>query len=398
MILSTCPFFVRIDLLASDLALNNVDNFISEDGEMNHNKICHGGCDHMSFVGRYQSGPWANGKIYREKEFADRLNAELSDFVKWCAPSEDEKYVRMWTAFRYTQEIEFAFPGATVCLHGSSATNTYLITSDIDLVVFVDTSNPVQTLIRIKQILDEKELIISGKVIANARVPIIMAIDTITKLPIDISISNAGGVMTAKRMRKYLDTYPHLTGLTYFLKMFVKLNHLDKPFEGGFGSCELMHICIFVIQRHPDKSTLAELVIKLLELIGEELNPFLAGLSITGRPHFISKMDRMVFLDDIPQALVVEDSANPKNIMGIHASKSIEFSDRCKSVLRIMSLSDSSRVSPLSIVFPSVDLFSERRAEMSVIASSIRSGGFKSPTCVRSRSDSELKARRKNDV
>ena len=335
---------------------------------------------------RYQAGPWAGGKMYTEDDFVERLDEELRDFVEWVKPTEDERYVRKFTAVKYIREIEAVFPGSTVCLHGSSAAGSYLVTSDIDLVVFVGSSNPVQVLARMKQVFDAKGMISSGKVIAGARVPILAAIDRVTQLPIDVSVSNVGGVMMVMRMRSYLAKYPQLAAMGYFPKMFVKLNHLDKPFDGGFGSCELMHICVFVIQMHPEKSKVAELILELLKLIGEDLNFFLAGLSITGHPHYISKIDRSVFLDDIPQALVVEDSTDPRNVMGTHSSKAIELSQRFKSISKIMALSNGARVSALSTVFPNVDEFTARKADMSRIAAEMRS------TCVSGDKQQPLRA------
>ncbi|OHT12204.1 Nucleotidyltransferase domain containing protein [Tritrichomonas foetus] len=347
-----------------------------------------------TFPRSFISGPWTpEGKVYNDEDPYDRLDCELNDLFNWLVPTQAENFLRKSTIIRYTNFIETIIPNSRVVVQGSSATDTFLTNSDIDLIVFIDKiskqANKLSTdknknekifrtrpvfdsnydLTILTQILNEltrARMINDGKLIKSARVPIVKARDRYFGFEIDICIGNFNGVVSTKRVMNYLDYYKNnhndlLKKLLFILKIYIHGHKIDSPFEGGFGSTELVHFSLFVILKNPSETSLSKLLIYFFDLIGNKLNFFLAGLSLEKFPHFISKLNNDVLIKESPQSLVFQDSANHENFLGTRSRKTLLLSSLCRFALSSLQLNKSSEKSYVCSFMPSLANFIELR-------------------------------------
>ena len=86
--------------------------------------------------------PWIKDHDHStQKEIADWLTMEIRDFVNYISPSSDEIITRNKVIAALKKSISDFWPGTTVHVFGSCATDLYLPGSDIDMVVVSDTGS-----------------------------------------------------------------------------------------------------------------------------------------------------------------------------------------------------------------------------------------------------------------
>lgn len=333
--------------------------------------------------------PWIPlNKEYNGSSYMDNLNSELNDLYEWLRPTEAENHLRKLTVLRYITFIESVLPNSYVVLQGSSATDTFLSDSDIDLIIFFkeNSSDPpankihniefnfqslkhqkhasafktepldhISILETIAREFRKTKMVNDIKIITTARVPIIKTQDKHSHLDIDICVSNFDGVVLTNCLLSFLRSdFIHfskekyhqlkqtlnpntLKKLIFILKIFIHLNKLESPFEGGFGSTEIVHFALFITMMHPGENNLATLLLSFFELIGRQLNYFLCGLSIQSNwPHFISKISHSLLTNETPQSLIIQNWSDSSSFFGTKTKKTIQLSYLCNHALCIL--------------------------------------------------------------
>jgi non-canonical poly(A) RNA polymerase PAPD5/7 len=277
----------------------------------------------------YQSGPWARGHRYFQPDPAHRLHEELTDLSAWLSPTAEEAEIRFLVVTRFSTAIEHCYPGCYVIPQGSTATATWLPTSDIDLIVFnLPTDlNPIVALRTITKLFHRSRMISRGFVLDHASVPIAKLIERPFGFSIDICIENINGALMIPRVARLMQIYPLFYPLLMFLKLFVYTLGIDDPAKGGFGSSHLINVALFAIQSNPTASNTGDLLLNLIDVIANQLNLFFVGLSTVEGGRLISKPDRYLLTHKCPQAFVVEDPQFHGRFLGARTDSSIRLKE-----------------------------------------------------------------------
>lgn len=107
-------------------------------------------------------------------------------------PTEDERWLRLLTIKKFSTVIEKLYPGCYVVPQGSTANDTYMPTSDIDLVI-MNSGEEISVLTHLSRVFKKMGLVSSYQVIANARVPITKLVETSFGFHIDLLCSEKTG-------------------------------------------------------------------------------------------------------------------------------------------------------------------------------------------------------------
>ncbi|CAI5711693.1 unnamed protein product [Peronospora effusa] len=120
------------------------------------------------------------------------------------------------------------------------------------------------------------------KCLHKARIPILMVLDTKTKLAIDIGVNretfeiseHGRSTSLAKRLQDTLGA--PFTTIVMFLKEFLHQYELDKLFTGGLGSFRLYMMVAFIFQRYGSnkpRPPVSSLLLAFFELFGNKKLP-----------------------------------------------------------------------------------------------------------------------------
>ncbi|KAJ1977583.1 hypothetical protein H4R34_003524, partial [Dimargaris verticillata] len=191
------------------------------------------------------------------------LHTEMLDFLDYISPTPEEHQLRQWVVDRIDRVVKSLWPDAVTKVFGSYSTHLYLPDSDIDIVIFVDgieedlaMHKAATVKVHLNRLAAElrRERITAGfKVLSRARVPIIKMIDSITKIPVDISFHMVSGVRSASIVQQYLsEGWPRtLRALTVVIKQFLLQRGQNEVFTGGLGSYGLINLIVSFLQLHP---------------------------------------------------------------------------------------------------------------------------------------------------
>lgn len=223
----------------------------------------------------YDVGPWADDETkYLEPDLYERLNHEILDIAKWLEPTDAERRTRLLVIRRFTNIIEKFYPGSIVVPQGSSATDTYLPVSDIDLIVLnlppdLEVGDVLRTLTKLFL---KSKMISNYKIIDHATVPIAKLTERPFGFSIDICASNINGALNIPRIRKILSSIPLFKPILMFLKLFIYANQIDDPANGGFGSNQIINIVLFAFQSRPDLANNAgQMILYLFDLFANKV-------------------------------------------------------------------------------------------------------------------------------
>ncbi|CAH0473907.1 unnamed protein product [Peronospora belbahrii] len=123
------------------------------------------------------------------------------------------------------------------------------------------------------------------KCLHKAKIPILMVLDTKTKLAIDIGVNrelfevseHGRSTILAKKLQSTLGA--PFTTIIMFLKEFLHQYELDKPFTGGLGSFRLYMMVAFIFRRCVSKRKnkarppVSSLLLTFFELFGNKKQP-----------------------------------------------------------------------------------------------------------------------------
>ncbi|KAF4046987.1 hypothetical protein GN244_ATG00512 [Phytophthora infestans] len=120
------------------------------------------------------------------------------------------------------------------------------------------------------------------KCLHKAKVPILMVLDTKTKLSIDIGVNrelfetSEHGRSTCLVQRLQSTLGAPFTTIIMFMKEFLHQFDLDKPFTGGLGSFRLYMMVAYIFQRNSSKQktkSVSSLLLAFFELFGNRKLP-----------------------------------------------------------------------------------------------------------------------------
>ena len=323
--------------------------------------------------------PWMEGKDPLEGDLNEILSKELLYLEDWLSPTKLEQKTRFLTITKLSNVIEYYYSTAVVIPQGSSATETYLPTSDIDLIVTKllpqDSHDVIKVLKNICKLLWRHKLIVQAYVIPGARVPIIKCIDRCFGYHIDICISNVNGVLNVPRVKNILHTNPMIKPLLIFMKLFVFLFDIDDPATGGFGSNLLLNICLFAIQSYKtyndgqEPQNVGQVLLYLMDVLANKINYFLCGISTVFGGLLFSKRltDHLEF--KCPFAFVFEDPQLHDVFIGSRTHKTLNLQAEMKRALIkindfINATHDEKTISILNSFLPPLDDIIERRSQL----------------------------------
>ncbi|CAB4061499.1 PAPD5_7 [Lepeophtheirus salmonis] len=228
------------------------------------------------------------------------LHQEIEDFYAWMLPTTLEHAVRLDVVERIRSAINELYPAARVEISGSFRTGLYLPTSDIDLVI-------------------------CGKVLDKAAVPIVKLTDIRSDIKVDISFNMSNGVRAAELIKHFKKLYPSLPKLIYVLKQFLLQRDLNEVFTGGLSSYSLILLVISYLQHHYSQETassgranLGVMLIEILELYGRNFNFMNTAIRITDGGSYISKtkFQKVIANGYAPALLSIEDPLDHTNDVG----------------------------------------------------------------------------------
>lgn len=272
--------------------------------------------------------PWIKDHDHStQKEIADWLTMEIRDFVNYISPSSDEIITRNKVIAALKKSISDFWPGTTVHVFGSCATDLYLPGSDIDMVVVSDTGSyeNASRLYQLSTFLRTNKLATEVEVIAHAKVPIIKFVDPKSRLHIDVSFERTNGIDAAKRIRRWLVSTPGLRELVLVVKQFLRTRRLNNVHVGGLGGYATIIMCYHFLRLHPKITTdamsaldnLGVLLIEFFELYGRNFSYDDLVLALdpeNEEPKYVRKLKsplqhsaRSLF------SIIIQDPADPSN-------------------------------------------------------------------------------------
>lgn len=282
---------------------------------------------HISILktyGKLPLPPWA--KTHYKSKGVEGLTEELKDFIKYIETPVYEKMVRKEIINRIKLIIESHIPQCKCYTFGSYSTNLCTPSSDIDVVV-LGLPPKKKVLHMVSHLFSQYNFCKKPLIISKAKVPIIKLEDSLTKIHVDISFDEEGGIKNTKIIKSLLKKYKWARELIIILKYFISERGLDEPFTGGLGSYALSLMVISFLQNHPSnnmenpsKTNLGQLLIEFFGLYGKSFNYFYTGISVKDGNYY-NKMEKGFFDPNNPFLLSVQDPNNEDNDVGRSAYK-----------------------------------------------------------------------------
>jgi len=147
-----------------------------------------------------------------------RLNNEIVDFVKFMEPTPAEMSMRRLVTDEIANIVKSLWDDAEVKMFGSCATDLYLPTSDIDVVVLRDPPLSIEHMRTLSKKLKSSGIAESMQLIEKARVPIIKFTAALVGIRVDVSFNVSNGVKAAEFVQEKLVEWPALKPLIFVVK------------------------------------------------------------------------------------------------------------------------------------------------------------------------------------
>ncbi|KAI8079627.1 uncharacterized protein B0P05DRAFT_541372 [Gilbertella persicaria] len=266
--------------------------------------------------------PWSNKETLKKSNKLERLSNEIKDFESYIAPTKKEQLNRDTLLYSITQLVDSLWPGNTVTPFGSSVTGLQFPASDIDLNVNFEVlpkNNPIDVLKVIRKQAVSRHILpnYSTRLVANAKVPVLMATDE-NQVSIDITVQNE--CFSSDRTAVWLKEYPMLKPLFMVLKLSIANYRISSlpTFEpmsaktAGLASYSLICMIVSYIQlqassQHPsDPEYYANLLLGFLDFYTEFENTRQA-ISLEGKGAYLAKNQTDIKIDTKPGRLTIID-------------------------------------------------------------------------------------------
>lgn len=245
--------------------------------------------------------PWFRKNGYKNKNIFLRLHEEILDFVHFVSPTEEEKENRRVLKRDVDAVVAELWPDAQVVVFGSTRTEMYLPTSDVDMVI-LGCPEACMTYHQLAEKLVEKNLVSYIEVVDGAKIPIVKFCHSGTNLQCDIAFNNSGGLATADLIVSYMQQFPAFRPLVLVLKYFLHQRSLNETFQGGVGSFLLQIMVVSFLQNQAKENVtefvncrmynLGHLVVGFFHLYGSKFNYEHVGISVREGGYYFSKYSR----------------------------------------------------------------------------------------------------------
>jgi len=220
-----------------------------------------------------------------------RLHKEIVDFYEYIRPRDFEERIRQELVDDLKKYCRNLWHDAEVYPFGSFPTGLYLPTSDMDLVVVSDhllfrNGAPRYTdrksLYRFGDGLRKSRRVHNNEIefIIGARVPLVKFVDKRTRLKVDISFENPGGLQAVKTFNAWKEQYPAMPVLVTMIKHLLCMRGLNEPVNGGIGGFSVICLVVSMLQMMPEVQSrnmdpmhhLGDLFMHFLNFYGNEFN------------------------------------------------------------------------------------------------------------------------------
>ena len=248
------------------------------------------------------------------------LHHEIIDFYNYMRPTPAEKKMRSELVTRVRSLLQARLPEARLEVFGSCSTQTYLPTSDVDLVIFGECSgDPLRIM--------EEEVRAAGlanreiKFLDNVSVPILRFTELTTGVRIDISYDTRSGPESASLVKKFIKTYSALPKLLVVIKQFLLQRDFNEVYSGGLSSFALTLLIINFLQLHPrrmatdEDANLGVLLIEFFELYGRLFNYKNTGIRVTDGGSYFLKKHHSSYFEETSLLLFIEDPLDSKKVV-----------------------------------------------------------------------------------
>eukprot|EP00800_Vazella_pourtalesii_P019870 TRINITY_DN6909_c0_g2_i2.p1 TRINITY_DN6909_c0_g2~~TRINITY_DN6909_c0_g2_i2.p1 ORF type:complete len:406 (-),score=61.74 TRINITY_DN6909_c0_g2_i2:85-1302(-) len=248
------------------------------------------------------------------------LHHEIIDFYNYMKPTPAEKRMRSELVTRIRSMLQARIPEAHLEVFGSCSTQTYLPTSDIDLVIFGECNGDPLKIV-------EEELRAAGlankeiKFLDKATVPVVRFTELTTGVRIDISYDMRSGPEAASLVKKFIKTYSALPKLLVVIKQFLLQRDFNEVFSGGLSSYALTLLIVNFLQLHPrrmatdEDANLGVLLIEFFELYGRLFNYKNTGIRVTDGGSYFLKKHHQSYYDEHSLLLFIEDPLETKKVV-----------------------------------------------------------------------------------
>lgn len=231
----------------------------------------------------------------------NRLHMEICDFFDFVRPHDYEEMVRRDLVDRIQRAIRDSnITGARnveIKSFGSFAAGLYLPTADMDLVAvsptylktgaktFCQSRTKIFVLARY---VESAGIAVPGTVspVANARVPIVKFVDSMTGIKVDISFENDSGLKANRTFHDWKEKHPAMPVLVVLIKQMLAMRDLNEVFTGGLGGFSIICLVVSMLEMMPDVQSgnmdpelhYGDLLLRFLDLYGNKFNIRNTGL------------------------------------------------------------------------------------------------------------------------
>ncbi|EEB06137.1 poly(A) polymerase Cid14 [Schizosaccharomyces japonicus yFS275] len=259
-----------------------------------------------------------------EPEVARLLHQDILNFINYLEPTPQEHAVRKSLITKLDRAIRAKWPEVTVYVFGSFETRLYLPTSDIDMVVMSSDTvhrGTKKHMYSLARHLKNCKLATEIQVITTANVPIIKFVDPFTRIHVDVSFNQPGGLKTCLVVNGFLKKFPAVRPLTMLVKHFLNMRALNEVFLGGLSSYAIVCLVVSFLQMHPRLSTssvrqednLGVLFLEFLELYGKRYNYDAVGIAVHNGGFYFSKKKMGWVKPSQPYLLSIQDPVDYDN-------------------------------------------------------------------------------------
>ncbi|CAI79317.1 TRAMP complex poly(A) polymerase subunit Cid14 [Schizosaccharomyces pombe] len=270
-----------------------------------------------------QSCPW-HRQYKVEREVSRIFHQDILHFIDYITPTPEEHAVRKTLVSRINQAVLQKWPDVSLYVFGSFETKLYLPTSDLDLVIISPEHHYRGTkkdMFVLAHHLKKLKLASEVQVITTANVPIIKFVDPLTKVHVDISFNQPGGLKTCLVVNGFMKKYPALRPLVIIIKHFLNMRALNEVFLGGLSSYAIVCLVVSFLQLHPRLSTgsmreednFGVLLLEFLELYGKQFYYDAVGIAVHNGGFYFSKKKMGWLKPNQPYLLSIQDPVDFQN-------------------------------------------------------------------------------------
>lgn len=254
------------------------------------------------------------------------MQNEILAFYHWAKPQPYEHIVRADLISRLQSAFQSRYSGTQLRPFGSFASEIYLPTADLDLVLM--STNFMRTgrktfgehkgqIYAYAKFLRTLDIAVPNSIetIAGARVPILKFVDKLSGLRVDLSFDNDSGLIANSTFQRWKSEVPVLPVIVIVVKQFLLLRGLNEVPTGGLGGFSITCLVMSLLQHLPHgymERNLAGILIDFFDFYGNVLDIDNIGIRMNP-PGYFSKRVYKPNKGHNEVRLAIEDPNNPSN-------------------------------------------------------------------------------------